>query len=365
MKKQLRKLLTWTCTAAIAAAALGGCSGGGQKEAQSTADNNGGTAAESPAAAAAESGDMEKIVLKGGCTYSLTSTSYGYAQAFAEKLKEVSGGMMELEWIGASSLGSTSQHYAQLKEGTLDFFSTAFDTTTVLQDGEDFAVCVVPYVFNSREHFRKFLDSDLLKGMTEKVETANNLKFLGSCALNLPRGLSTSKKPIYKPEDLKGLKIRTPESPSVTAVWQAWGANPVQISVSELFTSLEGGIADGQDNNILSMWSNSYYEVQDYYMELEYIQQAQVIWMSGSSWNKLNETQQKWLTEALALSEKENSADAQAQYDDTKKKLVDAGFEFVDFDREAFMKSAEEVARGMDGKLFTAGLYDQIKALDQ
>ena len=170
---------------------------------------------------------------------------------------------------------------------------------------------------------------------------------------------------ITEKDDVKGLKLRVPESPSVVAVWEALGASPVQISVSELFTSLEGGIADGQDNNVLSMWANSYYEVQKYYMELEYIQNAQVLWISQSTWDKLTDEQQGWVSEAVERAHDENTADAQAEYAESKKNCEEGGMEFIEFDREAFVSSAEKLAREMEGDLFSAGLYDQIKALDE
>lgn len=352
MKKRIFASLT---AIALAASLLSGCSG-----------SNAGSAASGSALSNPSSDSSgEVLTLKGGCTYNTTSASYRYANAFSDILNEVSGGKMKLEWFAGSTLGNTAQHYAQLKNGTLDMFSTGFDTATTLQNAKDFAICVVPYVFNNSEHMEKFLKSELLQQMLANVEPTNNVKFVGSVCMNLPRGLSTSKTPVHTPEDVKGLKLRVPESPSVVSVWEAWGASPVQISVSELFTSLEGGIADGQDNNVLSMWANSYYEVQSYYMELEYIQNAQVIWMSGSTWDKLTDQQKSWVNEAMQKAHDENTASAQAEYAECKKNCQEGGMEFIEFDREAFMSSAEELARKMEGDLFSAGLYDQIKALDE
>lgn len=345
----MNKRIISLCTAALLSVSLlAGCSGSG---------NGSGSGSKGTG--------EDVLTLKGGCTYNTTSASFKYVNHFADILKEVSGGKMSVEWNGGSTLGNTAQHYAQLKNGTLDLFSTGFDTATTLEGGEDFAICVVPYVFNDSEHMEKFLKSDLLQEMLAKVEPNNNVKFLGNICMNLPRGLSTTNTPVYTPDDVKGLKLRVPESPSVVAVWEAWGASPVQISVSELFTSLEGGIADGQDNNVLSMWANSYYEVQKYYMELEYIQNAQVLWISQSTWDKLTDEQQGWVSEAVERAHDENTADAQAEYAESKKNCEEGGMEFIEFDREAFVSSAEKLAREMEGDLFSAGLYDQIKALDE
>ena len=353
----MNKRIISLCTAALLGVSLlSGCSGTGTQS-QSNAGSTG--------SQASGGGSGEVVTLKGGCTNNPTSASFAYAESFADILEEVSGGKMTLEWFGGGTLGSTAQHYAQLKAGTLDMFSTGVDTATSLVGGEDFAAFVVPYMFNDTEHMEKFLASDIMAELLAKVEPENNVKFLGNICTSAPRGLSTTNTPVYVPEDVAGLRLRVPESPSIQEVWHRWGANPVQISANELYSALDGGLADGQDNNVLSMWNSAYCEVQKYYMELEYIQNPQVVWISANTWNKLDETQQGWLMEAVEKAYEVNTADAQVEYEESKQNCINAGLEFVEFDRQAFVDSANAIAQEMDGEMFSEGLYDKIKALDE
>ena len=359
-----KKSVAMMALAAVMAASLTACSGGNTQkettaapaaETEKTADN----AAESTENT---DSDIEPMELMAGCTYNTTSASYRYCEEFAEELKNISGGKMTINWNPASTLGNTTQHYAMLKEGTLDMFSTAFDTASTLQNAQDFNALVIPYIFDDQAHYEKFMESDLFQKMLDDVEEPNNVKFIGNICTNWPRQLSTSKKPIVTPDDLKGLKIRTPESTSVTAVWEAWGANPVSISASELYAALENGMADGQDNNVVSLYNNSYYEVQKYLMELDYIQQANVLWMSGTTWAKLNDTQKEWLEEAVKAAHEVNTKSAVEEHDECVQKVQEGGTELVEFDKDAFRAKAEEVARQLEGELFREGLYDEIRA---
>jgi tripartite ATP-independent transporter DctP family solute receptor len=360
MKK--RNLLA-ASMAALMAFGLTACSGSSTATTTAAATQAAATTGSSTDSASASNDDIAPLELMAGCTYNTTSASFRYCNEFSDRLAEISGGKLTVNWNPASTLGNTTQHYAMLKEGTLDMFSTAFDTTSTLQDAQDFNALVVPYIFDDQAHLEKFIASDVFKNMVDKVETANNIKFVGNICTNWPRGLSTTNKPIKVPDDLKGMKLRVPESPSVTAVWAAWGANPTSVSVSELYASLENGIVDGQDNNVISLYNNSYYEVQKYYMELNYIQQANVLWMSQNTWNKLNDTQKEWINEAVAEAYKVNTDSVYEEHDQCVEAVKAAGIEFVDFDKDAFKVKAEEVARQLEGQQFREGLYDEIRAL--
>ena len=121
----------------------------------------------------------------------------------------------------------------------------------MLKEGTDFSVCVVPLLFEDLDHYHKFLESDILKEMVAKVEAANGLKYMGPISDQAPRSLTTTNTPVKVPADLKNMKIRTPESPAITKMLTAWGANPMVVSGGELFQALQTGMVDGQDNDCL------------------------------------------------------------------------------------------------------------------
>jgi len=316
------------------------------------------------AGTAAQPSTDEKMVLKVGTTAPPTTLVAQSAIMFGEKLKELSGGAMDIDLVSAGALGTTPQHYSQMQQGDLDIFVTAFDTATVMKDSKDFSIFVVPYAFNDIEHFRKFLETDTFMEMKNKAEAANGIHFLGCTGNMLPRCLSTTNTPVYTPADLKNLKIRTPEAPAIVTVWTKWGANPIQTAGSEIYSSLESGLIDGQDNDVVGSTSTPLYEVQSYYMELNYIQQANIMWASQMTWDKLSEQQRQWVEQAIEETDKDFSTDLfDTEYPKAKKLMEESGVEFIEFDREAFVDLAAETVKEMDGTLFRKGLYDEVRAL--
>lgn len=356
MKKSISVLLVTTMLAAI----LAGCSSAKKAEPSAQASSQeAGTGAETTGAP-----QEEKMTLKIGTTAPPTTLVAQSAIMFGEKLKAASGGMMDTELISAGALGTTPQHYSQLEQGDLDIFVTAFDTATVMKDSKDFSIFVVPYAFDDVDHFRKFLETDTFDKMRDQAEAANGIHFLGCTGNMLPRCLSTTNTPVYTPADLKNLKIRTPEAPAVVTVWTKWGANPIQTAGSEIYSSLESGLIDGQDNDVVGSTSTPLYEVQSYYMELNYIQQANIMWASQITWDKLSDQQKKWVEQAIEETDRDFSTDLyDTEYPKAKKLMEEAGVEFVDFDRDAFVELAAETVKEMDGALFRSGLYDEVRAL--
>lgn len=350
----MKKLLASLLCAVMLLGLMAGCSNG------NTGNN---TTSDTNSSQTDTAGDT--VTLKIGTTAPPTTLVSQSAAMFGEKLAEISDGAMDIDLVSSGALGTTAQHYAQLGTGDLDIFVTAFDTETVMKDSQDFSIFVVPYAFDDCAHLRKFLETDRYAEMLEKVETANGVKYLGLVGDMLPRGLSTTNTPVKEPADLKNLKIRTPESTAIVEVWAAWGASPIQTPGSEIYSSLESGLIDGQDNDVVGCTSTPLYEVQSYYMEINYIQQANVMWMSQKTWDTLTDEQRGWVEQAIAETDAEFSTDLfDVQYEDAKKLMEENGVTFVDVDMDAFKAAAAEVVEQLDGDLFSEGLYDYIRELN-
>lgn len=352
----MKRLIALLASLALLCSLLAGCSQTG-----TSSGAGGGT----PAAGTNAETGSETVTLKIGTTAPPTTLVSQSAAMFGEKLAELSGGAMSIDLVTSGALGTTAQHYAQLEQGDLDIFVTAFDTETVMKDSKDFSIFVVPYAFDDCAHLRAFLETDRFAEMLGKVETANSVKYIGLVGDMLPRCLSTTNTPVHTPADLKNMKIRTPESTAIVKVWSAWGASPIQTPGSEIYSSLESGLIDGQDNDVVGSTSTPLYEVQSYYMEINYIQQANVMWMSQKTWDKLTEEQRGWVEQAIAQTDAEFSTDLfDVQYEASKALMEENNVTFVDIDLDAFKASAADVVAQLDGDLFSAGLYDYIRQMN-
>ena len=321
-----------------------------------------GCAKPAPASEADKAEEAATVTLKLGTTGAVTGSIYQAAVYFAEEVEKASEGKLKIEVIGAGSLGTTAQHYAQLREGSLDIFITALDTGTTMKGGEDFAVCVAPYIFKDQAHFAKFLESDILNEMMDKVSDENKVHYMGAMGFNFPRGLSCTY-PVYSVADVDNLKIRVPETAAMMRVWEAWGANPQIIASKDLYTALESKMVDAQENDLKTSVNNSWLEVTTYYMELEYIQQGNILYASSVTWDKLSDEQKGWLEAGRAAAHERFNNDLSVEYEGLKKQAIEDGVTFIDADIQSFRDAAAVVAAQMDGELWSAGLYEKIAAL--
>ena len=319
------------------------------------------------AAAATETPSAGVSTLKLGTQAPPSTPLYAWAEAYAEALNEVSGGKLTVEVVGSSALGTTAQHYAQLGTGNLDIFLTGFDSAAIMKEGKDFNIFVIPYAFDDVNHFVRFVDSQAFTDMCTPVEKANNVHFMGLLTIGNPRGLSTTKTDVKSVADVKNLKIRVPDSKAQIEVWMAWGANPVVISAADLYTAMESGICDGQENPLDGTVMSGYLEVQHYYTELDYIQQGTVLWMSQKTYDSLTAEQKTWTEQARAKVYEKLSADTLASLSAMRQKAIDSGMvvHTDDFDRQSFVDIAEQMVATFEGDLFSAGLWAKVRALSQ
>ena len=302
--------------------------------------------------------------LKVGVPAPAGSFQFDVLTTLNENLQEVSGGTMNLDIAAGGALGNTAAHYSQMAQGTLDLFCTGFDTATAMKNADDFSVVTVPFLFDDLDHYKKFLDSDVLQGMIDKVAEPNGVVFGGVISDQAPRALTTTNKPIRTVDDVKNLKIRCPESPSIVGVWTAMGANPQIISGGELFSALQSGQVDGQDNDLINSYSSSFSEVQKYFMPLDYVYSDLILWMSKATADSLTEEQMTYYNDAVSKTYEQMSDKVWNElYANDLQAFQDEGVEVIDVDKDSFRAVAEQYANEQDGKAWSAGLYQQIRDL--
>ena len=319
----------------------------------------GSTAAASGSSTATASAETSSaaLTLKVGLTAPTGSFQDEVLQALEENLQTTSDGTITLDIAAGSVLGNTASHYSQMAQGTLDLFCTGFDTTSALKDASDFNIVTVPFLFNDLDHYKKFLESDVLQQMVAKVEASNGIHYAGVISDQAPRALTTTNKPVYTVEDVNNLKLRCPESPALVEVWKAMGANPMIVSGGELFTALQSGQVDGQDNDLINSYTSSFAEVQDYFMPL-------ILWMSQATYDKMTEEQRTAFDEAVAQTYTQMSDRVWNElYPESEAAFKEQGVTFIDVDKSGFQAVAEQYAQENDGKMWSEGLYQQIRDL--
>ena len=285
------------------------------------------------------------------------------AKRMASHVASLSNGEIILDIIAGGVLGNGGQLLAQLKHEKLDLVVNGIAAAPLFLRQKEFTVMRAPYVFRDQEHYHAFLKSDLANEMMTNFEKNTGIKYLGYLGDRSPRALTTTDREVRRVEDLKGLKIRVPSIPIYTSIWKAWGANPMGLKASEIYTSLQSRLVDGQDNGILLVTQAGWDEVQKYYAPLNYVYSGYGVFVNSKSWSAFSENQKVWLLEAAYLAAQEDQIFFKEEMDYARAKARESGMILLDVDRASFEAAAANVVEEFDGKQWPAGLYAKIRAI--
>ncbi len=227
------------------------------------------------------------------------STSHPYQlglEYFAQLVSEKTDGAVQIEIYSSAALGDERANIEDLQLGTLDIAVTS--TGPLGNFDEDFLILDLPYLFESYDHAHAVLDSDIGDDLLAGLE---DLGIVGAAFWeNGFRQITTSKTEINSVADLSGLKLRCQENQVHIDAFSALGMDPTPMAWSEVFTALQQGTIDGQENPIAVIYSNAVYEVQNYLAITNHVYSASVILFSQATMDSLPEEYQQALLEAAA-----------------------------------------------------------------
>jgi len=212
----------------------------------------------------------------------------------AQRCAELSNGKMEIEIYPSEQLGSEQQCVELLQIGSLAI--TKVSAAVMESFTDDYKVLGLPYIFRDSSHTVKVLDGDIGQ---ELLLSTEDRYIRGLCFYDAgSRSFYTISKPILKPEDLEGMKIRVMKSKTAMDMVKALGGSPTPISYGELYTALQSGVVDGAENNPPSFYTSHHYEVCKYYALDEHTSVPDVLIISQHIWNKLNDQEKEWIQQA-------------------------------------------------------------------
>jgi tripartite ATP-independent transporter DctP family solute receptor len=217
---------------------------------------------------------------------------------FGEVLEELSGGELTLVQHPAAALGGEREMIEAVQIGTLDMVITS--TGPLPNFVPETQVLDLPFLFRDYDHARGVLDGELGQELLAKIDEAG-FKAL-AWTENGFRHITNSVRPIKTPADLSGIKIRTMENPIHLRAFEALGAAPTPMSFAELFTALQQGVVDAQENPIVVISVSNFDEVQKYLTLSGHLYSPAILLMSQSKWDSLTEEQQGWVMEAAKAS---------------------------------------------------------------
>jgi len=261
------------------------------------------------------------------------------SQFFAKRVDELSKGKIKISVGGNAQFGDDVEALTGLRLGTLDL--TANSQGPMAGVVPQFGVIGLPFLFKTLPAAWKVLDGPI--GDELKAEAEKKGIIVLAYWDNGIRHVSNNVRPITKPDDLKGLKIRTPSDPATIDTFAALGANPTPLKFSELYLALQQGVVDGQENPLMNIYSSKLHEVQKFTSLTGHKYEMTVFAMSKMVWAKLSDDDKKVIEQA-ALEARDLNRKLSAESDnDLRGKIEASGVKFNEVDPAPFQEMVKSV----------------------
>ena len=257
---------------------------------------------------------------------------YVSMEKFAADVAEKTNGHVTVEVFGNGQLGTEKEMLEQVVQGvTQGMRGGQFDFSPRL------LMFTLPFLTNTREEVTALLQSDLAKKVSAEAEATTGTVIINLCDAGGYRQFSNNTRPITKPEDLKGLKMRTNGMKTIDMTFQAMGANTVSVPYADLYMGLKTSIADGQENPWVNVEGMKFYEVQKYFTQVNYQFHPDPFYVNAEWWNTLPEEFRTILSECATAMGEYNDQLIDQNSDAAKQVVIDAGC-------EVYIPTAEELA---------------------
>lgn len=282
--------------------------------------------------------------------------SEGMAE-FYERIKDDTDGKFNVKHFPAGQLGDETEIIEGVKLGTLDFALTGS-----IPDAPATQAMSLPYLFEDSEHMHRVLDGEVGDKLRTKIEKDSGVTVLGYVYF-APRVLTLKGKDVKTPKDLSGLKIRTPDNPISIKTWKSLGASPTPMSFNELFSALQQGVVNGQENPFELIVSSSLYEVQDTVVETYHAMPVRYLIMNNKLYDSLTDDEKNKLVKTWKEVSMEIEEEYKAQDEEYKATLKEHGMNFIQPDIESFKEATKDVWKEIAPNAFGEGIYEEIQEL--
>ena len=259
------------------------------------------------------------------------------ANEFARRANERLGDKARVVVFGSSQLGGDRELLQKLRLGTVDF---ALPSSVMSSEVDAFGMFEMPYLVKSREHMKK-IEAAIFWPSLAPLAEAKGYKLLAVWE-NGFREITNNTRPIRKPEDLSGLKLRVPKSTWRVKMFQAYGANPSPMALSEVFVALQTGVMDGQENPLTQIYSSKFQEVQKFLSMTGHVYTPAYL-AAGRKFNSLPKDVQDILSQSARDTQAYVYQQAARLDDELLAKIKAAGVKVNEADKDAFITASKPV----------------------
>lgn len=275
------------------------------------------------------------------------------------KLEQATGGRIRFQMFPGSVLGGEKEMIEQTQVGAIQILRTSLGPVGPVVPEVD--VFNMPFVFRDIAHMRAVIDGPIGRELLDKL-SASPARLVGLAWMDGGSRSLYTKKPVRKPEDLKGQKIRMMGNPLFVDTMNAMGGNGISMGYGEVFSALQTGVIDGAENNPPSLYTANHFKAgAKYYTQTNHLIIPEILVMSKVAWDKLSAADQALVRKAAREAQLEQRALWDKAVADYTGKLKAEGVEFIAIDNRPFFEATRPVREKYGAKF--ADLMKRIEAV--
>jgi tripartite ATP-independent transporter DctP family solute receptor len=276
-----------------------------------------------------------------------------------KKLEAATQGRLKVQMFPGSVLGGEKEMIEQTQVGAIQILRTSLGPVGPVVP--EVNVFNMPFVFRDIPHMRAVIDGAIGQELLDKL-SASPARLIGLAWMDGGSRSLYTKKPVRKPEDLKGQKIRMMGNPLFVDTMNAMGGNGISMGYGEVFSALQTGVIDGAENNPPSLYTANHFKAgAKYYTQTNHLIIPEILVMSKVAWDKLSAADQAAVKKLAREAQMEQRALWDQAVADYTGKLKAEGVEFIELDNRAFFEATAPV-RAKYGAAFT-DLMKRIEAV--
>lgn len=298
--------------------------------------------------------------LKWAHVYETSEPFHKWSVWAGDEIKKRTNGKYEVQVFPASTLGKEADINQGLTLGSVDIIlsGASFAGNTY----KPLAVSYFPFIFRDADHLLSYAKSDVFKELAKGYDDKSGNHITALNYYGARHVTSSAAKPVAKPEDMKGLKIRVPDAPAYLAFPKSLGANATPIAFAEVYLALQNGTVDAQENPLPTIEAKKFYEVQKNISLTGHIIDSLLTITSGQLWGKLSADEKKIFSDVMQEAAEKTGRDIIASEARLAEEFKKKGNNVITVDKAAFREAVLKNTKPTDHG-YRQQDYDRITAL--
>ena len=284
---------------------------------------------------------QQKMVWKASDVHPLGYPTVEAIQRMGRKMEAETGGRISIQMFPSMQLGGEKEMIEQAQVGALQIARISVGAMGPVID--DLNVFNLPFVFRDEQHMRKVIDGPIGQDLLDRISASPQSRLIVLGWMDAGTRNVYSNKPVSKPADLKGMKIRMMGNPLFVETMNAMGGNGVAMGFNELYTALQTGVVDGAENNPPTLLAQNHYQVSKVYSLTGHLIIPEIFVFSRRTWETLSKDDQAMVKKLSREAQMEQRKLWDDYVGEAETKLKAAGIQFVKADKDAFYKATQPV----------------------